>query len=233
MAQYSGPPINCQDLANKYAAQYGIPASLLYQLLVQESKCNPNAVSSAGAKGVAQIVPKYHPVDQYGNPLDPYNPDQSVSYAAYLLKSYYDKYKSYALALAAYNAGQGNVNKYGGIPPFNETIEYVKTILRKAGLPIDTANVPKKGQAPPQSGANPTLPSAQPSAQSNPNFRKFLIYGAGFLLIIIGIAAAGKGKKVPGKVEVTKIVTEPIKATAKGAAKATRAATKAATEAAA
>ena len=135
MAQYTGPQPDCQALAQKYAAQYHIPPSLLYSLIIQESGCNPKATGSAGEEGLTQIIPGYHPVDQYGNKLNPFNPDQAVSYTAYLLKTYYDKTKSYADALWIYNAGSGNYDK--GVLP-SSTVGYIKSILARAGLPVDS-----------------------------------------------------------------------------------------------
>lgn len=106
---------------------HAIPTGLLHRLIYQESHFRSDIiegreVSSAGALGIAQLVPKYHPgVD----PLDPY---AAIDYAGRYLAENFRRFGSWKLALAAYNAGPGNVAKYGGIPPFEETQKYVAQI---------------------------------------------------------------------------------------------------------
>lgn len=102
--------------------KYDVPESLIRKVIEVESNFNPNAVSSAGATGLMQLM--------YGeNRLDPAaNIDAGVKQ----LSGYIKNYKGdLSLALAAYNAGPGNVRKYGGIPPFTETQNYIKKILGK------------------------------------------------------------------------------------------------------
>lgn len=108
-------------LANKVAAQIGVDASLFRALIQAESAWNPNAKSPAGAIGLTQLMP--------GTALEvgvnPYVVEQNLIGGARYLKKQYDRFKTVDLALAAYNAGPGNVSKYGGIPPFTETQNYV------------------------------------------------------------------------------------------------------------
>lgn len=113
-----------------YAAEdrYGIPRDLLARQAYQESRFREDiisgrTVSSAGAVGIMQIVPKWHPG------VDPLNVPEAVDYAAKFLAGLKRQFGSWSLALAAYNAGPGNVTKYGGIPPFTETRNYVSQIL--------------------------------------------------------------------------------------------------------
>lgn len=112
----------------------GIPASLLGALLSQESGFNPAAVSHAGAVGIAQFMPS----TALGMGVNPYDPTSAIYGAAKLISSYLAKFGSYAEALAAYNAGAGAVESYGGIPPYPETQAYVKNILSMANLPGGT-----------------------------------------------------------------------------------------------
>lgn len=112
------------------AANNAIPASLLAALVSQESGFNPNAVSSAGAQGIAQIMPS----TAAGLGINPLDPTESINAAAQMLNSYTSRFGSYANALAAYNAGPNAVQRYGGVPPYPETQAYVPNVLALAGL---------------------------------------------------------------------------------------------------
>ncbi len=112
------------------SAQAGVPKNILGALVKAESGGNPNARSKAGAIGLAQLLPS----TAKGLGVDPYDPVQNVMGGAKYLKQQYDKYGDWELALAAYNAGPGNVDKYGGIPPFKETQNYVQRVLKTAGV---------------------------------------------------------------------------------------------------
>jgi peptidoglycan DL-endopeptidase CwlO len=112
------------------AASNGIPASLLSALLYHESRFEPAVVSSGGAEGIAQFMPS----TAAGMGVNPLNPTQSIDGAAQLLGSYTRQFGSYADALAAYDAGAGAVEQYGGVPPYAETQAYVPAVLSLAGL---------------------------------------------------------------------------------------------------
>lgn len=111
------------------STKYGLPNGLLSAVAKAESNYNPNAVSSAGALGMMQIMPGT--ANSLG--VDPLDPTQAVDGAARLLSSNLSKFGSVELALAAYNAGGGAVSKYGGIPPYPETQGYVKTVMKYMG----------------------------------------------------------------------------------------------------
>lgn len=112
-------------LASQIAQQEGVPVDLFLRLVNQESRFNPNAVSTAGAMGLAQLMPGT--ARDLG--VDPSDPTQNLTGGARYLRQQLDTFGQPELALAAYNAGPGNVRKYGGIPPFKETQNYVSTIL--------------------------------------------------------------------------------------------------------
>lgn len=121
-------------------AKNGIPHGLLFRLAYQESRfrddiINGSTRSAAGAVGIMQIVPRWHPELGESGALDP---QRAIPYAGKYLASLRKRFGNWELALAAYNAGPGNVEKYKGIPPFPETQQYVAQI---------TADVPVKGIA--------------------------------------------------------------------------------------
>jgi soluble lytic murein transglycosylase-like protein len=108
--------------------RYGIPRDVLARQAYQESRFREDIisgakVSSAGALGIMQIVPRFHPN------AEPLNVPAAIDYAARFLSQLHAQFGSWSLALAAYNAGPGNVRKYNGVPPFAETQAYVADIL--------------------------------------------------------------------------------------------------------
>lgn len=122
-------PADIDAIIKKYASQYGVSEELIRALIQVESGFNPEAISKAGAKGLMQLMP-VHTVKQG---IDPYDPEQNVKTGMGYLSRLLHKYNDLELALAAYNAGEGNVDKYGGIPPFKETQVYVKKIMALLG----------------------------------------------------------------------------------------------------
>lgn len=114
------------DMLTAAEKKYGLPAGLLYAQMQKESGGNPKAVSKAGAMGLMQLMPGTAKSLGVSNPFDP---SQSIEAGARYLASNLKKFGSVDLALAAYNAGPGSVEKYHGVPPFKETQNYVKEIL--------------------------------------------------------------------------------------------------------
>jgi soluble lytic murein transglycosylase-like protein len=108
------------------SAKWNVPIELLAAQLYTESNFNPFAVSPAGARGLAQFTPGT--ANAYGL-RDPFDGDSSIDAQAHLMHDLLAKYKTTALALAAYNAGSGAVDRYHGTPPFAETQGYVTRIL--------------------------------------------------------------------------------------------------------
>ncbi|MCL6593606.1 MAG: lytic transglycosylase domain-containing protein [Alicyclobacillus sp.] len=125
----AGLPAWVQQLAASAAARYGVPAGLVMSVIAQESGGDPNAVSSAGAVGLMQLLPSTAAALGVADVRDPTaNVDAGTRYLAQLLQQFGG---DTALALAAYNAGPGAVQQARGIPPYAETQHYVQAVLTR------------------------------------------------------------------------------------------------------
>lgn len=121
----AAPGGDLQAYARQAAQKAGIDPDIFVRQIQQESGFSPTAKSGAGAIGIAQFMPG----TAAGMGVDPADPYAALDAAARLDAQNLSKYGSYDKALAAYNAGPGNVDKYGGVPPFEETQRYVNNIL--------------------------------------------------------------------------------------------------------
>lgn len=115
---------------------YGVSKDLLKAMAKAESNFNPSAVSSAGAMGIMQLMPATAASLGVSNAFDA---RENIMGGAKYISQLLEKYNGdTSLALAAYNAGSGNVDKYGGIPPFTETQNYVSKIMADLGMTAST-----------------------------------------------------------------------------------------------
>jgi soluble lytic murein transglycosylase-like protein len=117
-----------EQLANAAAAKYGLPPSLVRSVMKAESGFQPGAVSPKGAIGLMQLMPGT--AQSLG--VNPYDPAQNVDAGTRYLRSLLEKYNGLLRhALAAYNAGPEAVDKHGGVPPFAETLDYIRRVERE------------------------------------------------------------------------------------------------------
>lgn len=128
---------NYRGIAVKYAKQYGIPVKLFLKQMGMESGWRPGAVSPKGARGLGQLMPD----TARALGVNPDDPADNLRGAAMYLRQQFDTFKQWDLALAAYNAGPNAVKKFGGIPPYRETQNYVRRIM--GGLNINATAAPK------------------------------------------------------------------------------------------
>lgn len=112
------------DVAKSMARKHNVPTDLFLRLVQQESAWNPRAKSHAGATGLAQLMPGTAKL--LGVNIN--DPRQNLEGGARYLRMMYNEFGSWRLALAAYNAGPQAVKKYGGVPPYRETKNYVRIV---------------------------------------------------------------------------------------------------------
>lgn len=113
---------------NAYSKKNRLDPRLVYALIEQESRFNPCAVSPKGAQGLMQIMPD---TQRLLGLKDPFNPERNIAAGTRYLRAMLDKFQTEVMALAAYNAGPGAVAKHGGVPPFDETKDYVLRVVNR------------------------------------------------------------------------------------------------------
>jgi soluble lytic murein transglycosylase-like protein len=120
-------PGEIHSLVSDASRTSGVPPGLVRAVLMAESAGNPSAISTAGAQGLMQLMPGTSSGCGIGNPFDPtQNVQCGTTYLRSLLVRYHN---NVTLAVAAYNAGPGAVDRYGGVPPYPETRAYVARVL--------------------------------------------------------------------------------------------------------
>lgn len=153
-----------EDIVEQAATAYGVPVELIRAVMKQESGGAERAVSKKGAQGLMQLMPE---TARDLGVADPFDPIQNIHGGVRYLRQMYDRFGDWRKALAAYNAGPGAVEKYGGVPPYAETQGYVRALAPK---------VPDTG---PVYVSKPELtPEVKPPA--NPFEDKLKAFGMGY-----------------------------------------------------
>ncbi|MGH8493606.1 MAG: transglycosylase SLT domain-containing protein [Moraxellaceae bacterium] len=116
------------DIIKTAALASNVDHGLVKAIIHTESGFNPRALSKPGAQGLMQLMPAT--AGMY-SVRDAFDPRENIQAGTKHIKYLINRYKNLELALAAYNAGEGNVNKYKGIPPFAETQDYVKRVMSR------------------------------------------------------------------------------------------------------
>jgi len=125
----SAKTLSAREIITKAAEKAGLPPDILHSVARAESGYRTNAVSPKGAIGLMQLMPKTAAALN-ANPYDPQqNAEAGAEYLAQLLEKYKDDPHQVSKAVAAYNAGPGAVDKYKGIPPYRETVDYVSRVI--------------------------------------------------------------------------------------------------------
>jgi len=120
--------VSVQDLIRHYAGVFRLDEDLIRAVVKVESDYNPRAVSTRGARGLMQLMPETARDMRVANPFDP---EENIRGGAHYLRLMLDQFKGdIELALAAYNAGPTAVRRYGGIPPYEETRNYVSRVKK-------------------------------------------------------------------------------------------------------
>ena len=116
-----------KKILKRYCQIYNVDYYLAYSILKVESNFNPNAISKKGAKGLMQIVPV---TQRELKIFSPFDPEENIEGGVRYLRKLMDRFGRIEVVIAAYNAGPNAVIKYNGIPPYRETKDYVKKVLR-------------------------------------------------------------------------------------------------------
>ena len=119
------------DLVREHSQRQSLRPELVRAVIQVESGFDPRATSPKGAMGLMQLMPQ---TAKSLGVLNAYDPEQNIRGGTVYLRQLLDKYGNEQLALAAYNAGPGAVDKYDGVPPYRETKDYVRKVGSKASL---------------------------------------------------------------------------------------------------
>ena len=158
------PPAGLNDLIDQAARLHGVDPLLVHSIIQVESNYDPAAISPKGAEGLMQLTPATARKLGVSNSFDP---NQSVEAGVKYLKYLQDVYKDDRLALAAYNAGPGAVDKYRTVPPYPETQNYVDRVGKHYGEARRAAAASAPAPEPPAAAATPEHPKLEQFIDEN------------------------------------------------------------------
>ncbi len=164
------------EFVKKAANEHGVDPLLVSAIIHVESGYNPRALSPKGAEGLMQLMPE---TGRRWGVRDAFDPEDNIRAGVRYLRYLQDMFKDDRLALAAYNAGENAVQRYGWIPPYQETVEYVYKVGKKYGENRRVAGVQAKrdGKAKPEAGAAGTKSEIKEEAkESQPSYRPVEYY---------------------------------------------------------
>lgn len=166
-----GSKTSLDSIFQRAAKKYNVDVNLLKAIAKKESEFDPKATSRSGAMGIMQLMPG---TAKYLGVKDAYDPEQNIMGGAKLISQLLKQYKgNVTLALAAYNAGSGNVKKYGGVPPFKETQNYVVKVQEfyKNGVTIPSGRQSVNTASSPSSKAPSLASQTNTTTQSSATFK--------------------------------------------------------------
>jgi soluble lytic murein transglycosylase-like protein len=162
------------DLISSAATKFGIEQGLVKAIMHTESGFNPLARSPVGAQGLMQLMPA---TARRFLVTDSYDPAQNIHGGVKYLKFLMNRYNNnHQLAIAAYNAGEGNVDKYRGIPPFRETQDYVKRVISRLnnlynnGIKVTASNPSRHKTLDARSASNPVIIYNNPDGSASGSY---------------------------------------------------------------
>lgn len=192
-----GVPESMDAIFEEAAEKYNVPVNLLMAVGKAESGFNADAVSSAGAQGVMQLMPATAAALGVDNAFDARS--NIMGGAKYLSQKLQQYNGDIDLTLAAYNAGSGNVEKYGGVPPFNETINYIRRIREYMGQELSTGKtVTAASSANPSAGQSRKSAGTQQTAAASDLTQQLAEYFVGMmrLQMMNRVSSLGKGSSL-------------------------------------
>lgn len=151
-APSTGTQINVGEIVERAAKAHAVDPLLVHSVIRAESNYNPTAVSPKGAEGLMQLIPAT--ARRFGA-LNSFDAEENITAGVKYLKYLQEMFKDDRLALAAYNAGEGAVQKYGNVPPYKETLQYVDRVGKSYGEA-------RKKQQPETAAAAPIPQQPQP-----------------------------------------------------------------------
>ena len=164
------------EFVKKASSEHGVDPLLVSAIIHVESGYNPRALSPKGAEGLMQLMPE---TGRRWGARDAFDPEDNIRAGVRYLRYLQDMFKDDRLALAAYNAGENAVLRYGWIPPYQETVEYVYKVGKKYGENRRIAGVQAKAEVKPKPDvtASETKPEAREEVkESAPSYRPVEYY---------------------------------------------------------